>query len=65
MLRMLFALQDANGINGWSILALQTPYGLLESFGALVVLSVRNYKNNFLFELRFFFKWSAEATTAS
>src|ERR1700694_1092894 len=55
MLRMLFALQDANGVNRRSILALQTPHSLLESFGALVVLSVRHYKNDFLFQLRFLF----------
>src|SRR5713101_8390669 len=56
VLRMLFAFQDANGVNGGPAVALQTPYRLLESFGALVVLSVRNYKNNFLFELPFLFQ---------
>src|SRR5882762_2897394 len=56
MLRVLFAFQDANGVNGWSAVGLQTPHGLLESFGALVVLSVRNHKNNFLFELPFLFQ---------
>src|SRR5271157_2095042 len=54
--RMLFLLQDANGVNGWSILCLQTPYRLRESFLALIVLSVRNYENDFLFELRFLFQ---------
>src|SRR6266853_3048920 len=56
MLRMLFAFEDANGVNGGPAVALQTPYRLLESFGALVVLSVRNHKNNFLFELPFLFQ---------
>src|ERR1035437_9715440 len=56
VLRVLFLLQDANGVNRWSAVALQTPYRLLQSFCALVVVSVRNYKNDFLFALRFFFQ---------
>src|SRR5216684_715393 len=56
MFRMLFAFEDANGVNGGPAVALQTPHRLLESFGALVVLSVRNDKNNFLFELAFLFQ---------
>ncbi len=56
VLRVLFAFQDANGVNSRSAVALQTPHRLLESFGALVVLSVRNHKNDFLFELPFLFQ---------
>src|SRR5260370_8917346 len=56
VLRVLFAFQDANGVNSRSAVALQTPHRLLERFGALVVLSVRNHKNDFLFELPFLFQ---------
>src|ERR1039458_9644669 len=56
VLRVLFLLQDANGVNGWSAVALQTPHRLLESFGALVVVSVGNDKNDFLLELRLLFQ---------
>ena len=56
MFRMLFAFEDANGVNGGPAVALQTPYRLLKSFGALVVFSVGNYKNDFLFQLRIFFQ---------
>src|ERR1019366_8954517 len=56
LLGVLFLLQNANGVNRWSSVALQTPHGLLESFGALVVLSIRNYENDFLFELRALFQ---------
>src|ERR1035437_6641279 len=41
VLRVLFLLQDANGVNGGSAVALQTPHPLLESFGPLLVASVR------------------------
>src|SRR5208282_6892982 len=40
VLRVLFLLQDANGVNRWSAVHLQTPYRLLQSFCALVVVSV-------------------------
>jgi hypothetical protein len=53
---MLFLLQNANRIDGGSAVALQTPHRLLESFGALIVVSVRNHKNDFLLELRFLFQ---------
>src|ERR1019366_4331618 len=56
VLRVLFALQDADGVNGWSAVALQTLHSLLEIFGAFVVVSIRNYKNHLLFQLRFFFQ---------
>src|SRR5208282_3333408 len=55
VLGVLFLFQNANGVNGGSAIALQTPHRLLESFSALVVVSVRNYKDDFLFELRRFF----------
>src|SRR5208282_6110049 len=53
---VLFLLQNADGVNGGSAVALQTPHRLLQSFGALVVVSVRNYKKDFLFELRVSFQ---------
>src|ERR1035437_8460957 len=56
VLRVLFLLQDANGVNGGSAVALQTPHRLLESFGALVVVSVGNDKNDFLLEFRILFQ---------
>src|SRR5208337_1264625 len=56
VLRVLFLLQYADGVDGGSAVDLQTPHCLLQSLGALVVLSVRHHKNNFLFELGVLFQ---------
>ena len=53
---VLFAFQNADGIDGWSVFGLQPPYRLLERLGALVVISVRDYKNYLLFELGILFR---------
>src|ERR1035438_6802868 len=47
---VLFAFQNPDGIYGWPILGLETPYSLLKRMPALVIVSIGHHKNHFLFE---------------
>jgi len=52
--RVLFLLEDANGIHGRSAIRLEAAYRLLESFRTLVVFAVGHHENDFLLQLRVF-----------